>query len=280
MIDFSSNRRWLIDVYNDTVLTATQGWYTAPDGNKVTIDDTDLRAGSIMYSNPLSAGDIPCRPSPTLIKVVNGDSIDTGLELARQDLNPVVLNFANRHHPGGGVENGARAQEECIFRRTNLFRSLYQFTPFAARYGLEQKRPQYPMNQNFGGVYSPGASVFKSSRYEPLKVPEQLSFISVAAINRPDLINGEIAPDYVEITLNKMRTILRIGLINGHDSIVLGAFGCGAFSNPPHHIARLFKKVLDEDEFKNKYKVVVFAIMEDHNSRNRNLQPFLTTFPT
>lgn len=65
---------------------------------------------------------------------------------------------------------------------------------------------------------------------------------------------------------NKIRTILRIGLQNGHDSLVLGALGCGAFCNPPQHIALLFHETLNEHEFANKYKHISFAILEDPNS--------------
>ena len=73
--------------------------------------------------------------------------------------------------------------------------------------------------------------------------------------------------------------MLRIGLLNGHDSIVLGAFGCGAFHNPPKHITRLFHEVIDEKEFQNKYKLIAFAILEDHNSpKGGNLQPFIEEF--
>lgn len=49
----------------------------------------------------------------------------------------------------------------------------------------------------------------------------------------------------IDRTLSKMRTIFRIGLYHGHDALVLGAFGCGAFKNPPSQIAGLFKKVMD-----------------------------------
>ena len=68
-------------------------------------------------------------------------------------------------------------------------------------------------------------------------------------------------------------------IVKNDDSIVLGAFGCGAFQNPPKHIARLFHEVIDEEEFKDKYKLIAFAILEDHNSpRGGNLQPFIEEF--
>lgn len=68
-------------------------------------------------------------------------------------------------------------------------------------------------------------------------------------------------------------------IVKNDDSIVLDAFGCGAFQNPPKHIARLFHEVIDEEEFKDKYKLIAFAILEDHNSpRGGNLQPFIEEF--
>ncbi len=53
-------------------------------------------------------------------------------------------------------------------------------------------------------------------------------------------------------TRNEMiRTILRIGLSNGHDALILGAMGCEAFRNPPSHVAKLFHEVIIEPEFKD-----------------------------
>lgn len=40
--------------------------------------------------------------------------------------NPVVLNLANILQPGGCVESGSGAQEESIFRRSNITRTLTQ----------------------------------------------------------------------------------------------------------------------------------------------------------
>jgi len=78
-----------------------------------------------------------------------------------------------------------------------------------------------------------------------------------------------------------MRSIFKIALNHKHDCIVLGAFGCGAFRNPPRHIAELFKMVLQD--FDGLFKEVHFAILEDHNSHQKhnpqgNLQPFKDVF--
>lgn len=160
---------------------------------------------------------------------------------------------------------------------------MYRYAEYAEDYGLEKSKFQYPMPVRFGGIYVPEATVFRAGAKDDfalLDTPYYMSFVAVAAINHPEQDrDGNICEEDAALTKNKMRTMLRIGLLNGHDSIVLGAFGCGAFNNPPKHIARLFHEVIDEKEFKDKYKLIAFAILEDHNSpRGGNLQPFIEEF--
>ena len=85
---------------------------------------------------------------------------------------------------------------------------------------------------------------------------------------------GHMPQEAIDITRNKIRTIFRIGLLYGHDSLVLGAFGCGAFRNPPEEMARLFHEVMEEPEFKDRYRLITFSIIDDHNARNANLAAF------
>ena len=214
--------------------------------------------------------DIPAINGRTTVEVVETDCLLEGIRLLNGGYCPAVLNMANRRTPGGGVLNGAAAQEETIFRRTNIFRSLYQFSPFAGDYGIRKSNLQYPMDRNFGGIYTPAVTVFREDEgngFRLMEEPRELGFISVAGMNRPDLkLNGMIVDHLLEPIRHKIRTILRIGLAHGHNSLVLGALGCGAFCNPPAQIARLFHEVLMEKEFADKYRHISFAILEDHNS--------------
>ena len=149
-------------------------------------------------------------------------------------------------------------------------------------YDLSFIQQGYPMDENFGGIYSADVTVFKDGNYEWLYDPYQTAFISVAAMNinralrqgEQILVDGRLSDRAVAIIKNKIRTIYRIGVLHGHDSLVLGAWGCGDFGNLSEQIAQLFVNVLNEDEFRGRYKDIRFAIIEDHNSRGRNYQTF------
>ena len=275
-------------VFRNTVNIVNQGLYVAESGEEYVIpDDSDMMHNTVFYEHEIRLDDIPQCDEPTIVEVQNIDCLYAGMQLKVDRYNPAVLNMASRRNPGGGVTTGAGAQEETLFRRTNLFRSLYQFAPYAEQYGIKRSHHQYPLDRNFGGVYTPNAIYFRDnerSGYALLDNPVSLSFITVAGMNRPDLTDdGMIAPHHVEPIKNKIRTIFRIGLVHGHDSLVLGALGCGAFRNPPRHVARLFHEVMDEPEFKNKYRRIVFAILDDHNAHQKhnpegNFKPFAEEF--
>ena len=105
--------------------------------------------------------------------------------------------------------------------------------------------------------------------YELMDSCVPLSFIAVPAIRDPELTTERtLCTLDREIALDKIRQILKIGIENNHDSLVLGAWGCGIFHNPPEDIAKLFKQVLNEPGIKDYYKIVRFAILEDSCSFN------------
>jgi uncharacterized protein (TIGR02452 family) len=52
-----------------------------------------------------------------------------------------------------------------------------------------------------------------------------------------------------------------VAKIHGHDTVIFGAMGCGAWQNPAKCVARVFKEVLQEyDGWISNY---VFAILKD-----------------
>ena len=274
--------------FRNTIEIVNQGSYVTEKGTEYVFqDDSEMICNTVFYEQEIRLSSRTLGNDPTIIEVQNIDCLYAGIRLKEQGYNPAILNMASRRNPGGGVTNGAGAQEETLFRRTNLFRSLYQFAPYAEQYGMKRSHHQYPLDRNFGGIYTPDAIYFRESEqqgYALLDNPVKLSFITVPGMNRPDLTaNGMIADYHVEPIKNKIRTIFRIGLTHGHDSLVLGALGCGAFRNPPRHVAQLFHEVLREREFRDQFRRIVFAILDDHNAHQRhnpegNFNPFANEF--
>lgn len=130
------------------------------------------------------------------------------------------------------------AQEESLFRRTTLLRSLYQFADYPA---------QYEVAPCPHGVERDGQRWLT----EPMAAATRL----------------------------KVRAVPRIAARHDHSDLVLSAVGCGAFRNPPQHVARLFRETLTEEEFGGVFRRILFAIFDDHNAYGShnpegNYEPF------
>ena len=199
-------------------------------------------------------------------------------------MDKMVINFFLYFHLiGGGYLSGAGAQEENLFRRSNYVQHLAD-----PNRQFDQKRSwSYPLPE-FSCVYSTNVLIFRSSEqtgYAFLPEPIPMSFLAVAAYANPKLSsNGNLTNQMAENTKRKIRTMLSVALLHSHDSLVLSALGCGAFRNPPRHMALLFRQVLGEVEFNNKFKHISFAILDDHNSNKGpgsgqgNYRPFCDVF--
>lgn len=280
-------RNMRAEVFMHTVSIVKQGKYHTDAGRMVELpDDDDMIRNTKFYQKEIEIIDTT-QHYLTEIHVENKDCLISAKQLQEEGYNVAVLNMASRQNPGGGVYGGAGAQEENLFRRTNLFRSMFQFASYASQYGLQKSIYQYPLDRNFGGIYTPNAFVFRGTEDEGYKLldnPFYVSFIAVPGMNHPELdANGLIINSLIEPIKNKIRTIFRIGILHGHDALVLGALGCGAFRNPPHQVARLFHEVMNEPEFKDKYRRIVFAIIDDHNTCQQhnpegNFKPFVAEF--
>ncbi len=281
-----------IELFNSTLSLLQHGWYIPPSGNRVELPSVEaVMEAAVMYSEPVRLRIDPEKQNTTEIRVENKDCVLAAQELIDAGYNPAMLNLANLYMPGGLVEYGSGAQEENFCRRSNLILSLYQFSDARVRQypdlGLVKHTDQYPMDERFGGIYSGIVTFFRGpesmgSMLE--RKPYNIPVISVAALSGPRIdLDGLMLPKETEITLDKMRTIFRIGVLQGHDSLVLSAMGCGAFANPPSHIAKLFHQVIEEDEFKDRFRLIEFAILDGYRTGLRhnpdgNLTPFREEF--
>jgi hypothetical protein len=65
----------------------------------------------------------------------------------------------------------------------------------------------------------------------------------------------------------RVRRLLHVFKANGHDSLVLGAFGCGVFKNNPFDVAVIFRQHLQSNAYKNSFKRIVFAVLNANMCR-------------
>lgn len=279
-------------VFRHNLEVFKDGAYRTESGRVVTLPQrSEYVPQARMYKEPIELTTEYIKKE-TAVEVVNQDCILAARELVEQGLNPAVLNMASLYHPGGGVLDGSGAQEEDLCRRSTLAVSLYQFSltggihgDLAQLAGVERRSDRYPMDNTYGGIYSPGITFFRGTKDEGYVMQENpfaAAVISVASLNynpkhgHSQLENGKIPEADKPVLKEKIRTILRIGFINGHDSLVLGALGCGAFCTPPAQMARLFHEVMAELEFEGRFQRIVFAIIDSPHSNN--FKPFYKEF--
>ena len=117
-----------IAVYENTVDIVNKGSYVSPRGKVVLLPNIhSMVSGTKFYGKKVVIDYNTIPRYDTEVKVIDSDCIYAAKNLIDKGLNPCVLNMASFHTPGGGVTRGSSAQEENIFRRTNIFKSLYQF---------------------------------------------------------------------------------------------------------------------------------------------------------
>ena len=266
--DYRALRR---EVWENTRAIVEDNGYSLPDGNSVLL--TDVKRYSQFYYKSFSIV-FKRQKSPTEITVTADDCLDAAHKWVNDGLEVCVLNMANRRNPGGGVTTGAGAQEEYLFHCSDYYKFLYRYAPYAEQYGVTRSHYQYPLDRNFGGIFSSDVTIFReneSTGYRLTTKPWKVNMIAVAGMNSPRLVieDGEerIAPELIEGVKNKIRTILRIARDRGQENLVLGAIGCGAFHNPPKHVAELFREVLCEHEFFGAFEKICFAVKTSHTSK-------------
>jgi len=198
-----------------------------------------------------------------IVEVLNADSFNLALDYIKEGYNPLVLNMASFYHPGGGVAKGASTQEEDLFRRSNAH--------------VTHNAEYYPLKKD-EMIYSPQVTIARASRDQKYKfIKEQtVGMIACAALKKPNLINGNFNNRDHNMMLEKIQSLFLTGIQFGHDSLVLGALGCGAYGNPPHEIANMFKLMVNI--YGKYFKKIGFGVLVMKDSDQNNYDQFKKLF--
>ena len=215
------------------------------------------------------------------IAVTKSRSFEAAMRLHRE--NPgkkiAVMNFANAFHAGGGVVNGASAQEECLCRTSTLYPLLYRRTLRDSFYKHHSDLNTPKASDSL--VYTEGVIICKTDEDLPKRMDKSdWVTVDVITIAAPDLRkksnmyaglvqNGTFMNDAELFGYHVKRAIhmLTVAAAKQADILVLGAFGCGAFQNDPEVVARAYKTVFGE--FPKVFDRVEFAVYcSPGNERN------------
>ena len=205
--------------------------------------------------------------TPLMIEVRDVDVVELMREYCADKTlqSPLMLNLASDMYPGGGVNSGKKAQEECIFRRTNAY--------------MTHPLEWYPLGPT-ELIYSPAVHAVKGLDHKLLPLAQHCKFgmITLAALRKPRLdstnegLDVYRSPEDRELMAAKIDAIFRVALMNGHDSLVLGALGCGVFKNPVRQVAAMFKQSLMK--YGRHFKRIGFAILVVNTIDRENFNVF------
>lgn len=212
-------------------------------------------------------------PHQTAIAVRNESTLAAARRLVDEGKAPAVLSFASAKHPGGGWLSGARAQEETLARVSGLVACI-------------EGSPMYARNAMLGdalylddAIYSPAVPVFRDDEGALLAEPYRCAFITAPAVNAGVVLERDRSRRAeVRATMaRRVGRVLAIAALHGHDTLVLGAWGCGVFRNDPTEVAGLFVAAL-ASPFRGAFAEVVFAVL-DSSPERRFIGPFERAFP-
>ena len=208
-------------------------------------------------------------------------SFEAASSYARDGKKVCVLNFASSTNPGGGVINGSSAQEEALCRCSTLYPCLNVKEFWDGFYHPHRNAGDPLYNDDI--IYTPGITVFKSDVSYPKKMLSkdwyQVDVLTCAAPNLRHMPSNYMNPfagnkpaniedsDLMKLHLKRIEKIFKAAIENGAEVLVLGAFGCGAFCNPPELVAKAFKNI--QDKYGRYFDTIEYAIFcMPHETQN------------
>ena len=191
-----------------------------------------------------------CEPAQLILSPKR--TMEAARPYAMQGKKVCVLNFASAVSPGGGVLQGYAAQEESLCRVSTLYPALrdQRVQAFYRRH-LEMVRQDGMGWKNTDDcIYTPGVYVIREDTSDCALMAEEnwypVRVITCAApdLRFADLDRAETSEELLNIFVRRMRRIVAIAAQEENDVLILGAFGCGVFMNPPGVLVRALSHVL------------------------------------
>ena len=261
-----------ISVARETIRIIERGSYTV--GGK-TVSLPDMNYSQVIVMTPEQGAALvdafqPRFGSMCSISVTAEDTFSAAQTMGGV---PLVLNFANGHHAGGGFLFGANAQEEALCRCSTLYASISSET---AKEMYRYNNTHLSAVESDYMLLSPSVCVFRDYRSEMLEQPFPAAVITAPAPNRRGAAAFANKQTIRETFQRRIRIILAAAAQYGYRDAVLGAWGCGAFGNDPAAVAADFRQVIVQEHFGSAFDRIRFAVCGNPNGRN--IRAFLDEF--
>ena len=189
----------------------------------------------------------------------------------------------------GFLSKRSPKQDTLIFVEENL--TLTLSSKNAEKYYSDNNkiRSNNQFNSMFIGtdqvIYSPDVTVLKKSdainrEWFREMYADDYYTVDVLTCAAPFFSgSGYIIPngDLKYLLMRRIKNIFEVAIENNIDVLVLGAFGCGAFHNPPEVVASAFKDCLRDARYSCAFDEVVFAIKRE-STPSKNIQEFKKAF--
>jgi len=232
------------------------------DSLKNSIDNSIKNEYVVFQSEPITAGNLQKNPD---MKVLVSKKRTFEAAEAYKGKKICCLDFANYYSMGGSPWS-AGAQEESMCRVSTLYPCLYsQKQAFYEKHFHEENNGEINYMGGNDLIYIPGVTVFKTDESIPkLKDEEKWFNTDVIVSAAPELFDDYDEDQYRKVMTERIRRILELAAKEKVEVLILGAFGCGAFQNPPEIVADIFASLIKNYNF----ETVEFAVFCRNDTKN------------
>ncbi len=267
-------KKWAYGEINDAVMADTKEHC---ETNPKLIDSIGKSIDSCLIVYAENNIDISPKPWNTKIIVSNKRSFEAAKSYKWKKV--AVLDFANNRYPWWAPYRDC-AQEECLCRCSTLYLCLSwwdNYNLFYQRHIDLYNHWEISLKWNDDLMYFHNITVFKSDEDIPQLMNEKERYnVDVIVSAAPELHSWD---DYweeeFEASLNsRIKRILDIAYKKKVEVLILWAYGCWAFHNPPQLVAKIFKDNLKNYDF----EIVEFPIFHRNEYWYENYEAFLNIF--
>lgn len=227
------------------------------------------------------------------VLVMNKDSVGAVMDVPEERI--AVLNFASYIYAGGGYTIGSMTQEDMLCYASDLYQVLSRRSDYYehrmigeedtdrsllwTERGDERYRDLYHSDL----LYTPDILFFKDEMKRKADVitcaaPNVTGLLYGLGFYRSKLLEQRDKENLVAMIDKTLRSrivhILGAAYDNDVHTLILGAWGCGAFGNDPYMVARAFKDCIKEYGCHGTVENYIFAVPDFSKEGKSNFDVF------